>query len=267
MAALKETPLRFGEQGRLLGILTVPQLAAPGRPTVIIPNTGLEHRVGPNRLHIQIARALAASGYCSLRFDIAGLGDSDPAPGQAASSLADLHQAAAMLASRRLGEQLVLIGLCSGAHDAHQFAAADDRVAGALFIDGYAYPTARFRLIRHWQRLSDPARLWRRLRRPAEPVGERPPGIEVELFRRPPLEQARADYGRMLARGAHLAFVYTGDVQYEYVYRDQLLAVFPELRGYAKVWHLPHADHTLSRRVTREQLIALARDWLTGLAE
>lgn len=266
MAALKETPLRFGEQGRLLGVLTVPANAIPGQPTVLIPNTGLEHRVGPNRLHVQIARALAAAGYVSLRFDVAGLGDSDPPPGQSPSAVEDLRRAAEALIARRLGPQFVLIGLCSGAHDAHQFAAVDDRVAGALFIDGYAYPTPKFKAIRWQQRLSQPGKLLRRLGggRQAE---EQPPGIEVDLFRHPPQAQAQADYERMLQRGAHLAFVYTGDVQYEYVYREQLLDAFPVLKGYAKVWYLPHSDHTLTRRQTREELIALARDWLTGLMD
>ena len=265
MAALKETPLRFGEQGRLLGILTVPSRAVPGQPAVIIPNTGLEHRVGPNRLHVQIARALAAAGYVSLRFDIAGLGDSDPAPGQSASAVDDLRQAADALDARKLGPQCMLIGLCSGAHDVHRFAASDDRVVGALFIDGYAYPTARFKAIRWQQRLSQPLRMLRRLSE--KPGEDQPPGIEVDLFRHPPQAQAQADYERMLTRGAHLAFVYTGDVQYEYVYRDQLLDAFPLLRGHAKVWYLPHADHTLTRRQTREELIALARDWLKGLLD
>lgn len=266
MAALKETPIRFGEQGRLLGILTVPATVKPGQPAVLIPNTGLEHRVGPNRLHVQIARALAAAGYVSLRFDVAGLGDSDPAPGQSPSAVDDLRQAADALVARKLGPQFSLIGLCSGAHDAHQFAATDDRVAGALFIDGYAYPTAKFKVIRWQQRLTQPGKLLRKLTETSSEE-EQPPGIEVDLFRHPPQAQAQADYERMLARGAHLAFVYTGDVQYEYVYRDQLLDAFPLLRGYAKLWYLPHSDHTLTRRQSREELIALARDWLTGLQD
>jgi pimeloyl-ACP methyl ester carboxylesterase len=264
MAALRETPIRFGVQGRLLGIVTLPAQPLPGQPTVIIPNTGLEHRVGPNRLHVQIARALAAAGYASLRFDLAGLGDSDPAPGQAASAQADLKAAADALTARRLGPEFVLIGLCSGAHDAHQFAATDSRVAGALFIDGYAYPTRKFRLLRVWRRLCEPDKVWRRL------LGRRPPatapaGVSVDLFRYPPQAEAGADYRRMLERGVRLAFVYTGDVEYEYAYRDQLLDAFPLLRGYAKLWYLPHSDHTLTRRRTREELIALARDWLGGV--
>ena len=267
MATLRETPIRFGEQGRLLGIVTVPAQQLPGQPTVIIPNTGLEHRVGPNRLHVQIARALAAAGYASLRFDIAGLGDSDPAPGQAASAQADLKAAADALTARRLGPEFMLIGLCSGAHDAHQFAASDSRVAGALFIDGYAYPTRKFRLIRAWRRLCEPGKIWRRLLhwRPAQSAV--PAGISMGLFRYPPQAEAGADYQRMLERGVHLAFVYTGDVEYEYAYRDQLLDLFPQLRGYAKLWYLPHSDHTLTRRRTREELIALARDWLAGLQD
>ena len=72
-----ERPLYFGERSNLLGVLTAPAAPHPGSPAVILLNAGLLHRVGPNRLHVDVARRLAEAGFTSLRFDMSGVGDSE----------------------------------------------------------------------------------------------------------------------------------------------------------------------------------------------
>jgi len=274
MARLKERALRFGEDQRLLGILTVPATPLAGLPTVIIPNTGIDHRVGPNRLHVQLARALGAAGYCTLRFDLSGLGDSDAPRGAAPDASRDLQDAVSMLLSRQHGPQFLLIGLCSGAHDIHQFAKNSLDVMGALFIDGYAYPTPRFKRRRFMQRL---LRLHRKaaetlpslLGDDGESLATQGPASSLapEYFRQPAVEEASADFTTMLSRGIHLAFLFTGDMESEYNYAEQHFDVFPQLKGYAEVWYQPKTDHTLSRRTSREALVQHIREWMGRLRD
>src|SRR5882762_5277118 len=78
--AMKERAIQFGPERRLIGILSLPSVVDPMRPAVIVPNTGVEHRVGPNRLHIRLCRGFARLGFVSLRMDLSGMGDSGLPP-------------------------------------------------------------------------------------------------------------------------------------------------------------------------------------------
>lgn len=265
--ALSETPCQFGEGGRLLGMLTLPATRDPARPVVVVPNTGVEHRVGPNRLHVQLARALAAAGYVVLRFDTAGLGDSDPAPGAPANASQDLKTVLDGLEARGLGRRYALVGLCSGAHDAHQFArGADERLKAMFFIDGYTYPTPRFSRLLWRARLLHPLRsLQHLIARLRGPGLDAPAGLDTDFIVWPTAAEAAQDFRAFLDRGLSLAFLFTGDVQSSYLYREQHTDVFPELRGRVQTWFLPHIDHTLTRQRAREELIGLVRGWLDAL--
>mgnify|MGYP000706350592 CR=1 FL=1 len=48
--AVNERAISFGESGALFGILGAPEIPDPSRPAVLIPNTGVVHRVGPGRI-------------------------------------------------------------------------------------------------------------------------------------------------------------------------------------------------------------------------
>ncbi len=263
----RETVLHFGEAQRLFGILTLPAHIDPRRPVVVIPNTGFEHRIGPNRLHVQIARALAAAGFCVLRFDVSGLGDSDAERGQAASALVDCQRALDALDQRRLGERYVVIGLCSGSHDGHQLCRVDERVTGLFNIDGYAYRNPRHWAIYWLNRVSHPLRSLRNVAGrwlPRYRIAE-PQGMAADLTPWPEQAEVAADYASFLRRGVRLGFVFTGDLHGSYLYADQHYDVFPMLRGRAQVTYRSHIDHTLTRRAAREEMIAHIRQWLQGL--
>ena len=75
---MRETILEFGPHRRLVGVLTRPESAerAGGDVAVVITNSGIIHRVGANRVHVRLARALAAAGVPCLRYDLPGIGDS-----------------------------------------------------------------------------------------------------------------------------------------------------------------------------------------------
>ena len=99
----------------------------------ILLDVGLRYRVGPSRLYVRIARALAARGIPTLRFDFSGVGDSplrrDALPFSESGPLETVGAMDWMARAKGL-ERFVLIGICSGARVAFQTALRDERVAG-----------------------------------------------------------------------------------------------------------------------------------------
>jgi dienelactone hydrolase len=80
-AGYRERAIHFGPGGRLFGILTEPARQNPDAPAVILFTTGSEYHIGPNRLHVPMARRWAADGHVVLRYDLGGIGDSLAPPG------------------------------------------------------------------------------------------------------------------------------------------------------------------------------------------
>lgn len=139
--AVREETLSFGDSSRLFGILTEGE-ETDGRSTVVVfLNAGANHRVGPNRLYVSLARNLAARGFPAFRFDVGGLGDSGPAPGMTENrvyskdSVADVRAAMTFLTSIRDVKRFVLVGICSGGFLAFHTSAEDPRVAGQIVIN------------------------------------------------------------------------------------------------------------------------------------
>lgn len=129
-----------------MGVLTTPDpsVRISGAPIAILLNAGIVHRVGPFGLHVDIARQLAAAGFSALRMDLSGLGDSLPRSGDTHGekrSILDVQDAMAYLQRNLDCDRFVLLGLCSGAFNAHQTAVKDPRVIGAVFIDGIVFRT------------------------------------------------------------------------------------------------------------------------------
>jgi alpha-beta hydrolase superfamily lysophospholipase len=138
-----EESLYFGEGGRLLGILTEPTAGSVRRasPAIVFLNVGANHRVGPNRMYVTLARDLAARGYLGFRFDLGGLGDSLAAEGAPENRLyskdavGDVKAALTTLSRVRGVERVVLAGVCSGAYLAFHTAMEDSRVAGQILVN------------------------------------------------------------------------------------------------------------------------------------
>jgi alpha-beta hydrolase superfamily lysophospholipase len=143
---LRETPLVFGDDERLFGILTEP--VAPvhrNRPVICLLNVGADQHIGPSRMYVDFAREFAALGYPSFRFDIGGLGESRPARGRPEHKLYDVRSiedvvtALNLLATLRGTRRFILAGLCSGAFLAYQTAIRDERVVGQVLINSFAF--------------------------------------------------------------------------------------------------------------------------------
>lgn len=131
----RERPVRFGLG--LVGVICEPK--APARSdAVIFVSTGGDPRSGLGRFPVTTARALAADGIASLRFDFAGVGDSPAFEGDRSHVFETPRQAdivAAFDLMQAQGfESATLVGICAGAFHALRAAAVDARIAGLFAI-------------------------------------------------------------------------------------------------------------------------------------
>lgn len=271
---MKEKPIAFGEGRRLVGVLTQPDSARDGSPAVIIPNTGVDHRVGPNRLHVVLSRALAELGLPVLRMDLSGMGDSLPRLGGSVDSVADQRAALDELERLGIAKTFIVIGLCSGAHDAHLLTLADPRIVAGAYIDHYAYQTPRFKFNYWRERLLSPRRLMNVLRPLFQSKVQREKeaiirGSDLQYFIKPPRDVFAQNLDEFMRRNLWLLFVYTGEVQAEYNYREQLLDGFPPLGAYQRLAlsFTPGSDHTFTRAFMRRELIAIVSEWIGRVTE
>ncbi|MEJ7688411.1 MAG: hypothetical protein WKG52_16285 [Variovorax sp.] len=140
MSDCKETPVQFGPDGSLIGIVSTPSECSLEPVACLMLNMGANHRIGPRRINVKLARQMAQRGIASIRFDLAGLGDSGAASGAEhflTQAVFDL-QAAMNLIETMLGvRRFIVIGLCSGAASGMSLAVTDARVIGLLMFDGY----------------------------------------------------------------------------------------------------------------------------------
>ena len=132
--------MALGPHGGLVVIYTPGQGAVTAdetRPAVVMFNAGLIHHVGPHRMHVKLARALAARGFGAARVDFAGIGDSMTRADRLSPIELMQREAGEVLdeLERRGHRTFILLGLCSGAQAARQIACADARVRGVVLIN------------------------------------------------------------------------------------------------------------------------------------
>ena len=274
---MKERAYAFGEGGGLYGILTEPE-ASSDRPVVILLNAGLVHRVGPFRVSVDLARRLAALGFCTLRMDLSGLGDSAPRPSEPdlhRRVLADLRDAMDFLGQRRGARRFIVGGICSGAINAHRAAVADPRVVGMIMLDGYAYSTTQFLLRRYGPRLASPGAALRFVGRqvssllttlPAAPAPPEGQGEDDDILSQdfPPQERVATELRQLMERNVALLFVYSGNWYLYFNYPEQIRDNFPDVPfgDRLTVEHFPDADHTYTLLEDRERLFATLLRWV-----
>ena len=134
---IRERAVHFGP-GAMFGLVSEPMGEARG-PGAVFLNVGIEPHVGPARMWVDLARRWAAQGIRSVRVDLSGLGDSDPARGEnpavafSPQAMADMRQIAEEI-SPQGPSSLVWIGVCSGGYHALEVAAGLG-AAGAFVVN------------------------------------------------------------------------------------------------------------------------------------
>jgi pimeloyl-ACP methyl ester carboxylesterase len=279
----REKVVTFGEGGGLVGVITTPAEARPQGPHVVLINSGIVHRVGASRLYVGFARAFAAAGLTTLRFDLSGIGDSERASGAVSlqeSVQADIAAAVDLLGTRHGAGRVVLVGLCSGAFDAFEYVLRDPRVAGAAMLD-MPGPFRNWSHLVHYlaARVLRPSS-WRNpikkvrgmglavaaLAQSDRASGEavRMPGVRGQRSR----QRMAAELDALLARGVKLSFVFTGGAVESYNHQSQFRRRFPRAGSNSgvNVELLAWCDHVFSTRKMRARITSLVRDWILTLA-
>ncbi len=276
-----DRPVLLGAHRSLVGIETRPATPVPQpKPTLVILNTGIIHRVGHHRMFVSISRRLAQEGYASLRFDFSGIGDSTPrtdAISPTDSASADIKEVVDWLDRERGAREIILVGLCSGADHAMAYASTDRRVLGLILMDPTVPATARYyvhyvaqRLIRLNNWISVLTGRSRLLRIIAERVwwtvsssARTGQGISSNLQHRAWLEKVHADCMRL---STQMLVVFSGD-SVRQTYREQLIEAFPNVsfQNRLRVEHFKGSDHTFSIANDRIRLFQTIVSWLKSM--
>ncbi|MDQ1814975.1 hydrolase 1, exosortase A system-associated [Massilia sp. CCM 9210] len=279
----REEVLSFNCGGdALFGIVSVPAQIA--RRAVLIVVGGPQYRVGSHRQFTTLARALAAQGIASLRFDYRGMGDSHGAMRDFEAVGEDLRAAVDNLFKALPGvEEVVIWGLCDGASAAIFYAADDARVTGLVLLNpwvrtsgGHAKAT-----IKHYYRarLFDPE-LWKKILRGQFNVaaaagsfvriagaafGKGRGGASGASAGGPASLPERMQAGLARFRGKVLLIISGADLTaQEFLDTAAASEQWQGLLAAPQVSRrtLPEADHTFSRRVWKDQVVNWTGDWL-----
>jgi pimeloyl-ACP methyl ester carboxylesterase len=275
---MSERSIVFGANDGLVGTITAPDAptAAAGAGFLLF-NAGVIHRVGPHRVNVRVARQLAARGIPSIRFDLAGHGDSARLTGEhsfEAQAVIDIRAAMDALGSAVNVDRFAIFGLCSGAYHGYAASLADDRVVGLLMFDAYRYPTFKTHAYHYLKGLRE-RHLLRRVagfvRRGAAGLGERlrpSAGRDIEPQPAPELGRvnfipSKAEFAAglrlLLDRGVRIAMVYSGGEIRNYNYQNQFRDTFAPfgIGDRIPATFLPDVDHQASTLADQAELIRL----------
>lgn len=287
----RETACVFGSQCQLTGVFTEPLGDSHEQPCALFLTAGLLHHIGPTRLHVELARSLAAQGVAGLRFDLSGAGDSEPSSlggDFRERTIREVTEAMDYVQTHHGKQRFVLIGLCSGADDALVTAQQDPRVVGVALLNGYAYPAGQFKLHRLLKFYLPRLFMWQKLRNRATTLlkGLIPGGkgatvtdtdslsdeekmavmrLDDDYRYIPPQEETGRILERLCEVEADILFVYTGSEHDTYTYEGQLQAMFPDLSDnrHLQERYIKEADHTLILKEDREKVIRWIGEWFS----
>lgn len=276
---LKERAIRIGKPVPLAAVVTEPAAFDPRRPAVLLLNSGVMHHVGSCRMSVKLARAMAGRGLLALRFDFAGIGDSEPRGGTLAAgeaALAQLEEVMDYLRRTRGVERFILYGLCSGAMTSFRMACRDERVVGIVQIDGYCYRTWRYhyeyyrpRLLRKERWVSALGRLLGRRRQAAAATGVDDAFLEVPTFDQPPAQEVvAAGLRQLVERGVRMYACFTGgEANYNYAgqYRDSFRSV--DFRGLLREEYYPQTNHIITQPDQQRLVIDSIVSWVAAAAD
>ncbi len=273
---MPEQAYTFGNSAPLVGIYTntTEDTTQNNAPTVLLLNSGLLHRSGPFRLHVDLARKLSAFGFPVFRFDLSGIGDSgkhhDSRPREE-QILSDIKQAMDFLSARKGAKNFVAMGLCTGADNAHKISVRDARICGAVFLDGYCYPSTGYYLRLYGPKLLNPAVWWRAVKRTVpKPMPQNDELFETNdqrednyFWKLPLKHKTKSELKTLVNRSVNLLYIYTGSNDFVN-YKNQLAASMKSIKfgNQLQEEYLKDAEHTYPLIADREQMIDIVCDWM-----
>lgn len=281
---MKETPLLFGPSRNLVGLWCEPDGGTPPTVCLLLVNAGVVHRIGLHRINVKIARHMAAQGVPSLRFDLAGLGDSrivGQAAGFREQAVGDIQAAMDQIERSHDIHRFAIFGICSGAFNGYAAALADARIVGLSMMDGHAFRSWKTPWMRHLQRLQvvSPgqvlAAVRRRLAAPFQAGAAAPVADAVDtggdadndpVVAATPAQFAEA-MQKLVDRGVAVHIVNTGSRIDDYSYAGQFSDVFGHHPFAAKVVseYVPEMDHSVTLLSGQQALLERLDRWMARL--
>jgi uncharacterized protein len=281
MTNIREDAFLFDCDGaRLVGIVATP---ASGRDDVarlgvLVVVGGPQYRVGSHRQFVLLARSLAARGFAVMRFDCAGMGDSDGAARAFTDRDVEVRAAIdAFMARVPTLTGVAIWGLCDAASAALMYAPQDARVRHLVLLNPWVRSDAGLARthLKHYytSRLFDRT-FWRNL------VGGRVGVIRAIRGLFTTVAVARAgdrgggdatDFRTRMARGwkafaGDILLIASGDdlTAREFVDHAARDAAWAGLIDESRVARcdVVDADHTFSRAVWRDLVADRTADWL-----
>lgn len=263
---------------RLHAIVARPAVA-PLR-AVILLNAGAIGQIGPNRLHVTLARRLAAAGDLVLRMDVSGIGDSRMRAGAEENTVYSAHAITdvgiAVDWVRRSGiAEVALVGLCSGAYHGFKAALAGQPIDTLVAINpltfhykpGMPLDFAAFRVaadaMRYrksvatgtsWRKLLrgqvDLVRVAKVLLHRLGAAAMRPLRDAMRLLRIPLADDLGSELDVLVRRGVALRFIFAEGDPGQQLLAEQGGSVVPRLvaGGQLAVRIIPGTDHTFTAR-------------------
>lgn len=275
-----ERSVTFGADDGLVGTLVLPEGAPAAGFGVLLFNAGMVHRIGPHRFNVRLSRQLAARGIPTIRFDLAGHGDSARLTGQHSfedQAVVDVRAAMDALGAAAGLERFGIFGHCSGAYHGYATALADQRVVGLLMLDAYRYPTFKTHLYHLLTALRQPHFAGRvagfvsrafaslaRVRAPKGRIAAEHPVPELGRVNFIPSKEVFAEGLKvLLGRGVKLGMVYSGGEIRHYNYRDQFRDTFAPfgIGDRIPVEFLPDSDHQATTLASQADLARLILAW------
>ena len=279
---MTEHPVRFGPEASLVGMLTQPDSPERSRVAFLMLNAGLISRIGPHRFNVKLARALAGVGQTSLRFDLAGFGDSRATSTGAdftTQAVRDIVSAMDFLGRSCGIHRFALVGICSGAVNAFAAALVDPRVVGALMVDGHIYRTHWTTPVRRWKRFRAAswsevsANLRRRLLRVLTPGGVGAGDVADDEEFPMPVSPPRAEFvvqvQALADRDVAVFFMYSGSCIEDFSYGAQFRHAFRR-EGFldqVRCDYRPDIDHTMISLEAQRKVIDAVLGWVPAVQQ
>ena len=279
-------------QSRMFAILSRgSQHASPGR-VVLMLSSGAQRRVGPGRLHVMLARRLAARGVVALRVDLPGIGDAAARGGEPENLvypreiMADLQAMIGHLRQRWPDATFHALGICSGGYHGLQMVRERAGIASVVVMNPLTFewpgespllePLPDFKVAREMSRYRRnlfSLQPWRKMLRGevdvlrisallASRVRQRVAHAGRELARLlhlPLRNDLAGELTRATAQGAVLHFVFSENEPGEDLLRGQAGRAVGRLERQRRLHlhHLDDADHTFTGEAARERLATL----------
>jgi alpha-beta hydrolase superfamily lysophospholipase len=265
VSGTSESFVRFGPGGQMTGILAGPPTAGP---VLLLPSAGLQPRMGPFRLHVLLARRLAAAGIRSFRYDIPGVGEVPRLPSCDATqaTIAAMDQLEAMHGARAFA----IGGICSAADTGWDVANLDQRVRAVLMLDGVCFTGPWYHYARILGLIQRLPREWRRFAGKLRGRMHAGPRLDSTAFRTwPSRAQARQQFADLVARDVRLLWIYSGGYADRFLHPAQFEWSFGAVARApgVEMQHWPDCDHTYFSQAQRDRLLTRIVAWMLELPE